>query len=402
MKIRNIFLLAAIIAFSAVLTLTTSIIGNAQAEDGEQSDSQPEPTSTPEPTSPPDLPSLTRVSEVQPQGRTVTVTTGDEVRLSLNVLGPQGIALNSGVKVSWSSSDGTFSDGTLPSTTFRTPTLPGTYTVTAVVDPKHCDEAADCTTTFTVTVRPQRIGTQSLEQPTLVNPDGLIPTTLSDSNGRGHAVATPVEGGRFQGAGWWLTIPAGAVHNGTLIAARMDVAGPANNQHQPLHRYTLAGNFYDVTALVEEGAEPSTVRLNGPADVCVPFPPQFTASISDVALTSWTDDRSLTVLSTKATTATDGSLVVCGAVSVFPARLAVGVRGAPISTNGVAVNPSEISEKLPDTGGSEPGNANVMLTLVLGLGLLGIGAIATMVPRRRRVGVDQPSENTDSSASESS
>ena len=105
-----------------------------------------------------------------------------------------------------------------------------------------------------------------------------------------------------------------------------------------------------------------------------------------MALTAINDSTSLTVLGTELTRA-GGRYVVCGRVSEFPARLAVGVRGAPdaltdIESAGLA---TEGGDSLPNTGGGLSLSSDVAWFGVLaGFALVVLAVSAAFSSRRHR------------------
>ena len=374
----------------AAMSVAVSLIafagaGLAMAEDAESPTNGQDAESAPEESSVPSV----RVTEVRPNARSLTVATGADVRLSVDLIGSQGASLTSDIAVTWSSDYGTLSDGSARLSSFRTPTTPGIYTVTAKVDSSLCDAADDCTATFRVVVQPTTYSDTSITDVVMpINPSGAIPETFSDAAGQAYTVATPAEGGSHRGAGWWVSVLPGAIADRTLLGLRMIDDGVASNTGQTQHRYTLSGRFYGLTAISEEGGISSRFRLAEPATACVPLPNALTPRLSDVALTAYTEGAGLTVLGTELTRTVDGGYVVCGRVSEIPARLAVGVRGAPaaLTVPEVAGDSPPVSDSLPNTGGMAPGTAVAWFAMLTGLALvmLAVGAKAATRRMRRR------------------
>ena len=123
---------------------------------------------------------------------------------------------------------------------YTAPSSPGTYTVTATAG-SNC--ARNCTATFTITVR--RSGEPGGPGGTdAVNPPGVIPTILTDSEGAQYEVFTPEGGGTFAGEGFSITAGIGIVpqrrnhrcpHGGRRFRfQRRDVASPLRAQRQPI------------------------------------------------------------------------------------------------------------------------------------------------------------------------
>lgn len=356
----------------------------ALAEDAESPTNGQEAEAAPEESSVPGV----RVSEVRPNARSLTVGTGADVRLSVDLIGSQGASLTSDIAVTWSSDYGSLSDGNARLSSFRTPTTPGIYTVTAKVDASLCDEAEDCTATFRVVVQPTTSGGQSTAEVAIpVNPSGTIPASFADSAGQTYAVATPVEGGTYRGDSWWATIMPGAIADRTLLGLRMVQDGSASNAGHTQHRYTLSGSFYALTAIDSDGGASSRFRLAEPATACVPMPSALTPRLSEIALLAYPEHAAgLTVLGTQVSRAEGGEYVVCGRVSELPARLAVGVRGAPaaLTVPEIAGDITQGSDSLPNTGAMTLSTAAAWLGILAGIALVMLAASATMSTRVRR------------------
>ncbi len=372
--VSAMLLLAAVITFAAPANVLAE--GAENQGDGQDSESAPEDSSGP----------VVRVLEVRPNARSLTVGTGADVRLSVDLIGSQGASLTSEIEVVWSSEHGTLSDGSERLRSFRTPTTPGVYTVTAKVDESLCDDADDCTAIFRVVVQPTSYRESSTaEVAAPVNPSGIIPETFLDALGQAYSVVTPAEGGAYRGDGWWVTVPPGAIEDRTLLGLRMTDEGAASNAGQTEHRYTLSGRFYGLTALEDESATSSRYRLAEPSTVCVPMPRALMPRLADVALVAYEVETSLTVLGTELTRADDGGYVVCGRVSELPARLAVGVRGAPIALTDaeIASAGTEGSEALPNTGAASIGYEVARFGALAGFALAALAGIALIASRRR-------------------
>ena len=376
LKVASALLMAvAVFALAGV----AHVLAEGAENQGNEQDSESPPVESSGP--------AVQVSEVRPNVRSLTVGTGSDVQLSVDLIGSQGASLTSEIEVIWSSDDGTLSDGSTRLSTFRTPTTPGIYTVTASVDESLCDEADDCTATFHVVVQPSSYRESSTADVAVpVNPLGAIPETMLDALGQTYSVATPVEGGTYRGDGWWVAIPPGAIADGTLLGLRMTEGGIASNAGQTHHRFTLSGSFYGLTALEGEGATSALYRLAEPATACVPMPRALISRLSDVALTAINDGTSLTVLGTELTRA-GGGYVVCGRVSELPARLAVGVRGAPVALTDIesAGLVTEGGDSLPNTGGGLSLSSDVAWFGVLaGFALVVLAVSAAFSSRRHR------------------
>ena len=213
-----------------------------------------------------------------------------------------------------------------------------------------------------------------------VNPPGVIPETLSDSEGVAYAVFTPVEGGFFAGDGYSLVAGAGAVADGEYIGVSMAPAGDASNVGMTWHRYTLGGLKYVISA-VDASSEPvSAYGLAEAVTACVPLPAELRGNIAEIFLTTADDDRGMTVLSTSVKITPDG-VSVCGKLSTLPATVAVGKAGSPPEV----VDPSEddvAEEPLPDTGGVAPATPWLFYLMLTGMFVTAAGLTAMRRFRR--------------------
>ena len=332
--------------------------------------------------------SLPEIEKISPEVREVTVRAGDQVRLGVNLYNLQSRLDNSIVTMTtsllvfrWSevgAGGGTFgTPDNARQVAYTAPSSPGNYTITAEAQPdgicsSHHAEAtaisaanrAPCIATFTVRVTraPGPIGPQA--DP--INPAGAIPTSWTDASGNPYAVFTPVEGGTFTGAGFTVSAAPGAVPDRTLLGVSATVSLLPPSPPVPGAGMTVAGNYYDVNGINENGA--STLpdySLDEPLTVCLPYPDAFRADLSDVVAVSRGVDGALSILTTKVRT-NNGILTVCGAVSNLPTTVAVAKLGAvaiPTATPTPTV-------ETPETGGTAPTAAVLALTLLLGVLLL--------------------------------
>ena len=356
--------------------------------------------------------SIARIGRIEPSIRSVTMSASDEVALSVEVWGRQGL-LDNGLAdkapsdgrpvIVWTSSgDGTFEEGRIRSewrdgvandrqVAFVASDEPGTVTVTAsLVDSADClaqqeDETAEdhelrCSAQINVTV--VRRTTAPIIETAPVNPPGAIPETLSDADGVAYAVLTPVDGGSFTGEGYSLEADAGAVSNGEYIGVSMAPAGDASNVGQTWHRYTLAGQKYAISVIDADRVLVSDYALNKAVTACVPLPSALRGSITHIVLAAMDDAGGTTVLSTSVKITPSG-VSVCGKLSTLPVTVAVGKEGAPPEV----VEPSEdvAEEPLPDTGGVAP--ATPWLLYLLLAGLFATVAGMTVLRRIRRSGI---------------
>ena len=361
--------------------------------------------------------SVARIGRIEPSIRSVKLSAGDEVSLSVEVWGRQGL-LDNGLadkapsdgrpEIVWSSSgDGTFAEGRVRAewrdgvandreVTFVAPSNPGTVTVTAsLADSAEClaqqedetpeDHEVRCSAEIEVTV--VRRATAPIIVTAPVNPAGVIPVTLSDDDGVAYAVLTPVEGGSFVGDGYSLEAGAGAVSNGEYIGVSMTPAGDASNVGMTWHRYTLGGLKYVISVVDAGGEAVSDYALSDAATTCVPLPPELRGSIADIVLAVTEDGGGMTVLSTSVKITPDG-VSVCGKLSTLPATVAAGKVGSPPEV----VDPSEdeVAESpLPDTGGESPSRHWVLWLLLAGaVAAVAGGRLLAPFAKRRGIGVE--------------
>ena len=317
------------------------------------------------------------ISRVAPAVRSVTVSPGERVRLSVDVYGLQDI-LNNGfakdITFEWSvnPSGGSFAevDPSADADTnanereviFTAPTSAGRYSIIAALGPSECDDGDGirdgCVAEIELTVRRP---SQPVEPtPTPANPSGTIPSILTDGEGNQYEVFTPVEGGIFDGGDFSVSAPPGAVPNGEVIGVRVYEAGAASNAGETHQRYTMGGSFHNVAVVDVEGKPVASYRLDTPAKVCLPLPAELSSNISDVAILATNSDNSITVLASAVRLTTSGA-GICGNISRLPATLSAGRQGAPAAI--LAPTP-EATPLSPDTGGASP-SAVAILWLIL-------------------------------------
>ena len=161
---------------------------------------------------------------------------------------------------------------------------------------------------------------------------------------------TPVDGGQYQGDGFSVQAPSGSVLNGEFIGVSMQPGESASNVGQTHQRYTLAGDWYSVTA-VDSGSVPVTdYQLNASVQVCIPLPHQLKTKIDDVAVVAMNSGTaSFTVLSSRVVLKPDGSTQLCGNQGSLPAKIAAAKQGAPQALLVGTPEPDPITP--PETGG---------------------------------------------------
>ena len=332
---------------------------------------------------------LPEINGIRPDVREVTLRAGDTIRLGVDVYNQQdtldnGIAgkATSLLVFRWTEVDaggGNFgSPDNGRQVVYTAPSSPGTYTVQAEAQPdgicsSHHAEAsaisaanrAPCIATFTIRVT--RAAGDSDLQPDPINPAGVIPTSLTDNTGFPYTVFTPAEGGTFTGEGFTVSAPAGAVPDRTVVGISAARSGIPVPMPVPGASMTVAGRFYDINAISQDNAAPLTsYSLEAPLSVCLPFPTEFRADLSDVVVvTRSPHDGALTILTTKIRT-NAGDLSACGAITTLPATVGVAKLGA-VAT----IPPTPMPDiDTPDTGATAPGFALLLLTLLAGVLLL--------------------------------
>ena len=349
------------------------------------SDATPTPVPpTPTPTSTPTFHEriqLPIVSKVVPLVRSLTVTAGDEVRLSFALYNVQDALDNDlfshdSMAIVWTDSGaGTFSesrgsgsdrDGEVDDreVMWRAPSLPGRQTVTARITPDWaCNgSATECAAVFTVNV--VRAASTATPQPTPCPTAGTVPATVDDADANSYSVITPAEGGEFVGDGVSVTVPRGALSGCGYVGLRAYVAADAGATTGVRYgNWTAGGLRYAVDAASADGTNLANVVLGRPADVCVPLPDEFRASLSGLTLLRELGGGVQELTSKVRRHATMG-YSLCGAVSEFPAVVVAASRG----DFGVTVAPTPTLEaEVPETGGGSPTFVYVILAFVLGV-----------------------------------
>ena len=341
-----------------------------------------------------------KILRISPQIRSVTVSPRDQVRLGVDVYGMQDILdneLGNNVAFEWTAtpSEGSIEES-VPGTDddsvpdereviFTAPSSAGRYVLQAALDSWECayndDKSDDCVAEIEVVVRRP---SQPLE-PTQVpaNPDGQIPSIITDPDGNQHEVFTPEEGGNFIGEDVTVSAEPGAVPNGEIIGVRADVAGTASNAGQTHHRVTLDGNYYTLSAVDASGQPLSGYLLDDPVTVCIPLPSRLAPNISEVAMVSAHDDGTFTMLSPKVKITSDG-VVLCGALSELSATIAAAHTGPPSTLPTPTPAPAPTPET-PDTGGASPSAAVILWIILLGTATATLSAL--ILNGRKKAGV---------------
>ena len=327
------------------------------------------------------------IQEITASTPNLTLTVGDTVVLSINVIGRQDIEdqrLADDVKFDWSVSGGRLSDGADgTSASYTAPSDPGIYSVTVSPRSGCIGTGLACTATFRITVR--RPGEATGPDAPPRNPEGEIPSILSDPEGEQYQVFTPEQGGTFTGEDFSISAGTGIVPNGEIIGVRMVEDGSASNAGMSHHRYTLSGNQYRVSVIDAEGAPISSYNLNGTVAVCIPVPEELRTNISSLEMVTKNSNNTLTVMSSSVRIIP--SLTMCGNTSTLPATIAVGIRGTPPPLLEPEPEPAEI---LPATGGAVPVSQGIIAwALLVGVALIATGIFASTYRHGRHEGIQE-------------
>ena len=340
-----------------------------------------------------------RIQRIEPDVEAVVLNAGDKIRLKLKVFGRQGIQDDSladevsdeRVAFQWSSSDDSVDDGFTESTSYESrrnqtaddrtvlytaPDVPGEYTVTAELDQGQCvGSEEECSATIKVIVN-RNIAILPTPTPIPCQISGTIPSVLTDSRGNQYSVFTPAQGGNFNNGDRTaeITAPINTVRGCEYIGIRMDGNGMAADMNVSMHRYTLAGQIYSVTAVDSSGTGISDYEFDIPARVCVPLPPSLRGGITDISLIKLNRQDvagSLNVLSSKIVIMSNGDPRVCGLLPQLPAEVAAGNRGAPPTPETLMLSPTP---EAPITGAATIPYSWVLLIAVLGAGVIMLGS----------------------------
>lgn len=340
-----------------------------------------------------------RIQRIEPDVEAVVLNAGDKIRLKLKVFGRQGVQDDSladdvsdeRVAFQWSSSDDSVEDGFTESTSYESrrnqtaddrtvlytaPDVPGEYTVTAELDQGQCvGSEEECSATIKVIVN-RNIAILPTPTPIPCQISGTIPSVLTDSQGNQYSVFTPAQGGNFNNGDRTAEIiaPINTVRGCEYIGIRMDGNGMAADMNVSMHRYTLAGQIYSVTAVDSSGTGISDYEFDIPARVCVPLPPSLRGGITDISLIKLNRQDvagSMTVLNSKIVIMSNGDPRVCGLLPQLPAEVAAGNRGAPPTPETLMLSPTP---EAPITGAATIPYSWVLLIALLGAGVIMLGS----------------------------
>ena len=328
---------------------------------------------------------LARVLRIEASISAITIRSGGQVRLDVNIYGRQDILDNSladRVTINWSDdgAGGSF-DGSGRQVIYTAPESPRTRTVYASVDQSQCfGFQSQCSTEFKITVL--RSSAAAEPTPVPVNPAGTIPTILTDPDGNQYEVFTPEIGGTFTGDTSSLLAGPGVVPNGEVVGLRIAEGGSASNEGKTYQRYTLGGNWYEISAVDASNTSISSYGLNTAVEVCIPLPNELRSNISGLSIVAINADETLTVLSSRVRISTDAGANVCGGISSVPATVAVGTAGSPAPLP-IEVTDADDTSGLPETGGAAPSNDGMIWAMMLG-SLALFGGLAALRVRRRK------------------
>ena len=287
------------------------------------------------------------ISKIEPLFPSFVVSGKDKVRLVVEVFGRQGSqnqSLGDGVEFVWTG-DGRTLEATGWEIVYTAPEEPGIHSVVAALDASECmpEEAIEhdeaCSAAFNVTVKAPRVVDDDVFVEEFVDPDGEIPTVISDSDGDQFEVFTPTDGGTFDGDDFSVTAEPGAVPNGEVVGVSISEGDAASNVGDTGGRYTLGGFWYAIDVVDATGASVADYGFNKPLRVCLPLPPELRSNVSGIVMLAIRPDGSVTML-TASVFIGEAGLKVCGALSFAPVKVAVGVIGTPPSVAIVEPTPA--------------------------------------------------------------
>ena len=323
----------------------------------------------------------------------ISVRSGDSVRLSVDIYGAQNILDNTIADnlttLFWDdgSAGGKF-DGDGRESLYTAPTTAGTYQITVRPPSPVCNEERlpapgaglkNCEAQFEIKVMRKTRTITATETPS--NPDIDIPQIIVGQSGEQCEVFTPESGGRYNGDRFWIAAEPGVVPNGEIVGVCMSDAGSADNSGMTTQRYTLGGRTYRIDLVDVSGMPISSYKLNNPAEVCVPVPNSLRANISKLAIVTQNDDQSLSILASAVRIQDDG-IYACGNLSALPADIAVGSSGSPEALP--TATPEPATDELPDTGGYAPPINPATAILMLLLGMMTVSMFGFILTRRAK------------------
>ena len=347
----------------------------------------PTPTATATPTLHERL-QLPVVAMVAPEIRNLSIRSGDQIRLSIAIYDVQNVrddtlSQHEAIRIEWGSADGgdissIDSGGTTDPRMilWQAPNLPGQYTVTASIVPDWAcsGEAHECTATFTIRVI--RGAHTPTPEPTPCPTSGIVPTSVTDTDGNAYTTITPAEGGEFVDERASVSVPRGAIIGCTYFGVRLYSLTTESRTIYP--GWTIAGSRYRADIVDVRGANLSNLALGRPASICVPLPTEFRASLTGITLLRQ-DGDSVAQLTTSVRLHPERGYTLCGKVSTLPAAV---VAASPGSGTGADLPSPTPEAETPDTGGNSPTNAYILLALILGAAAV-FGAMRIMDTAQR-------------------
>ena len=324
-----------------------------------------------------------KILRIEPEISGIVVSPGDSVNLAVSIYGRQNLLDNDlavGRTITWDDGDaGGVLVGGGAEINYTSPENPGRYAVNVAVAEEDCfGDASQCSAQFEITVRRLSAGQQATAAP--VDPVGLIPEILVDAGGVAYEVLTPVDGGRYVGDGFGLTAPPGAVPNGEFIGISILKGEPASNVGQMHHRFVLGGSWHHVDVVDDQRTPITGYRLNRPAEVCVPLPPELRSRIDGVVIVASRDD-SFAVLTSVVRLGSRGEIQICGSISKLPARIAAAREGAPPQLPTPV--PVAADQSLPETGGQPPNSPLLALLAIVGAAWVMAGTYFALLGKRK-------------------
>ncbi len=318
-----------------------------------------------------------RILSIEPSIKKVVISPGELVRLEVDFYGRQKVLDNDLAEqalIIWSDgrSGGKF-NGTGRRIHYTAPENPGDYTILVRIPASQCYGDFDqCSAQFQIAVKRKTSIEPIPIEP--VNPQGEIPTILTDAEGTAYEVLTPVDGGQYIGDGFTFTAPTGAVESGEFIGVSIQQGASASNVGETHQRYTIEGRWYKIST-IDANQEPiSDYKLNVPAQVCIPLPNELMSRIDALAIVARnTDTGSFTILSSNVRINSDGSTHLCGNVSELPVEIAAAKRGAPDALPTPV--PPDLSTEVdpPDTGGRRIPLVALIVAMFSGMVIMSVG-----------------------------
>ena len=336
---------------------------------------------------------LPLMTKIEPSARSLTVAVSTEIRLSIALYDLQNVRLDSLADTPWLNivwdgpEGGSFSEPRRGQTDadgrpddrvvqWRTPDLPGKHTVSATVMPAWAcgGNEFDCTATFNINTI--RSAAEPTPEPTPCPTTGLVPTSITDTDGNAYSTITPAEGGEFLSDSATITVPTGALAGCNPIGIRSFAL--TGDSQTTFVGWTTAGNRYRIEVADINGTKLSNLVMRNPATICVPLPTQFRASLSGITLLRDNGNGAFTQLTSSIRLREATGATLCGNVSTFPADV---VAGGPTAAT-TSEPPSPTPEAgTPDAGATSPTSAYVLLALILGA-IAVLGAMRILDARR--------------------